>query len=146
MQKSRVYVTQAVNVVMPTRFWASYNDKNSLTCENYIKDLGLNATDTATFCKKFDLGDVKNLGNISTLVMASQGNATAKDEIMNGFWDPINKQGFNITEGQFADLYNAATAGSIGNTIAAIYALAASTFNCSGATCTFEELFTMQQN
>jgi hypothetical protein len=83
---------------MPTRFWASYNDKNNMTCETYIKDIGLKDADAAVFCKKFALGDVANLGNISTLVMAAQGNATAKDEIMNGFWDPIAKKGFNVTQ------------------------------------------------
>lgn len=73
---------------MPTRFWASYNDVNNVTCEAYIKDIAtaLNTTNAAAFCKKFEFV-VPNLENISTLVMASQGNATAKDEIMNGFWN-----------------------------------------------------------
>jgi len=57
---------------MPTRFWASYNDVQKITCDTYIKDIAdaLNATNAATFCKKFEF-TVDNLENISTLVMAS---------------------------------------------------------------------------
>jgi len=96
MQKVRLYITEVVEKTMPTRFWASYNDVNKMTCEMYIKDIALNATNAATFCTKFAF-TVQNLENISTLVMASQGNATAQDEIMNGFWDATSKKGFNVT-------------------------------------------------
>jgi hypothetical protein len=70
MQKIRLYITEAVEKTMPTRFWAAYNDVNKLTCQTYIKDLALNAADAATFCKKFAF-EKENLENISTLVMAS---------------------------------------------------------------------------
>lgn len=53
MQKSRLYITEAVEKTMPTRFWASYNDVKNLTCESYIQDIALNATNAATFCSKF---------------------------------------------------------------------------------------------
>jgi hypothetical protein len=71
---------------MPTRFWASYNDVNNVTCDAYIKDLDIMVFNKVAFCAKFNF-TVENLENISTLVMASQGNATAKDEIMNGYWN-----------------------------------------------------------
>lgn len=63
-------------MVMPTRFWAAYNDKNNITCEDYLKvlepkNLTIPPADVPYFCKKFALGEVANLGNISTLVMAA---------------------------------------------------------------------------
>jgi len=72
MQKARLYITEAVEKTMPTRLWAAYNDVEGITCDSYIKDIAgaLNATNAATFCKKFEF-KVENLENISTLVMAS---------------------------------------------------------------------------
>jgi len=61
---------------MPTRYWASYNDINGFKIETYIGPLELNATNAATFCKKFAF-NVTNLENISTLVTSYQGNLTA---------------------------------------------------------------------
>jgi len=75
MQKARLYITEAVEKTMPTRFWAAYNDINKKTCASYIASIGLNATNADVFCKKFAFDQVHvkgmNLENISTLVMAS---------------------------------------------------------------------------
>ena len=66
---------------------------------------------------------------------------------MNGFWNPITKQGFNITEIQFGYMFSDAKylPLNFGTTIASIYPLAAVAFGCeSKLRCTTEELFEKQ--
>lgn len=146
MNKIKVEITRVVTKTMPTRFWGAYNEINGLECKDYMATSGLNTTNQNTFCAKFNL-DVDNLENISTLVTASYGNATAKNEIMNGFWDKTTQQGFNISELQFEYMYTNSKAFPLnfGTTIGDTLSLAAVEFKCkSNITCTTEELFEKQ--
>ena len=86
MKKIKVEITNIVTKTMPTRFWAAYNDVNKVSCEYYMGTSSLKPDEQVKFCTKFNF-TVNNLENISTIVTASQGNLTAKNEIMNGFWN-----------------------------------------------------------
>ena len=60
---------------LPTRYFAAYNNDNASNigkskCADFLDGIVTDIDRRATFCDKYNLNDVNNLGNISTLVMA----------------------------------------------------------------------------
>ena len=77
MRQSLQQIEQAMNVTLPTRYFAAFIEGQNKTCTDFIINIVDDIDRVAGFCNSYYFGGIRNLDNIAVVVTALW-NATAK--------------------------------------------------------------------